>query len=262
MSKKKSVKRLEGVVQWSDRHDPYVDRVAESAIYKFSKDIKPSIHLHIGDNLDLSGISRWSVNNFVTQYEDKVIDSFISLGQHFNTLMKINPKARIVWILGNHDLRLEHFVEQHPSWRGICDDIIGLLQLYGGLNHPERIELIRLDDPEDDFKIGKMHFCHGFSACKHVAAKTVEEYDEPITFGHSHTMQMFTKQKRGQARAGYCIGNLLNREGRKYLKGSATRWVTGFAYMEYEPSTGQFTQHLLPIVDGRFFYGGKIYNGN
>jgi len=250
------------VVQWPDRHDPFIDRVAEEVIYQFTKKWKPDYDLHIGDNLDLGGISRFNVTNYKTQYEEVVIDGICSLGAHYNKLFKINPNGKKVWILGNHDLRLDTFVDQHPSWRGICDDIIGLLKFYGNCPRADEIEVVRLDDFEDDFHIGKMHFIHGYSSCKHVTAKMVEDYDESVTFGHAHTMQMFTKVKRKSPRAGYCIGHILNREGRKYLKGSATRWMTGFAFMEYNKETGEFTQHLLPIVNGKVRFAGKVYDGN
>lgn len=210
--------------------------------------------------LDLRGISRWSITNFLAQYEEPVIDGLLSAARHFNTLFEINPRAKVVWVLGNHDLRLEAFIESHPSWRGICDDILGLLKFFGKCKKADKIEIVRLDDWEDDYCIGKMHFAHGFSTCKHVAAKHVEEYDEAVTVGHSHTMQMFTTTKRGEPRAGYVIGHLSNRGARKYLRGRPTRWVTGFAYMEYD-DTGEFTQHLLPIVNGRFRFAGKVYDG-
>ena len=250
------------VVCWPDRHDPHIDRVAEAAIYQFTKQWKPDYDLHIGDCLDLSGISRWTTSNYVAQYEEKVIDGLISLGAHFNTLFKINPKGKKVWIIGNHDARLDAFVEQNPSWRGICDDILGLIRVYGKCKRADEIEIVRLDDFEDDYSIGKMHFAHGFSSCKHVAAKHVEEYDESITFDHTHTMQMHSTTKRNSPRQGYCIGHIISREGRKYLKGRASRWVTGFAFMEYDRQSGEFTQHLLPIVNGRFRFAGKTYDGN
>lgn len=253
--------KIAGVVQWPDRHDPHVDRVAERAVYQFARDWQPDIHLHIGDNLDLSGISRWSLTNIRERYEELIIESVRSLGQHFNNLHAITPKSRKVWIWGNHDDRLDQFVDQNPSWRGICDDVRGMLRLYGKCSIADEIEIVKLLDFEDDFHIGKMHFAHGFSSCKHVAAKHVEEYDSAITVGHAHTMQMFTTTKRGEPRSGYVIGHMLNRDGRRYLKGRPTRWVTGFAYMEYDTKTGEFTQHLLPIVNGKFRFAGKTYDG-
>lgn len=261
MGKPKADKGIYGVVQWSDTHFPYIQETAERAVLSFSKQWSPSVHLWIGDNLDLPGISRWTISAPREQTEKRVLEGFRSFGAHVLRVNKTNPDARLVWIWGNHDDRLDQWVDKYPSWAGICDDALGLLEFYGKCPIAKKIELVKLLDFEDDFKIGKMHYAHGFSTCKHVAAKHVEEYDESITFGHSHTMQMFCTTKRGKPRSGYCIGHMISREGRKYLKGRPTRWVTGFAYLEVDVKTGEYTQHLLPIVDGKFRFAGRTYDG-
>lgn len=247
------------VIQWPDRHDPHVDRQAEAAIYEFIKGRKPTHHVWIGDNLDLSGISRWSVGNAAEQFRERVIDGIKSLAAHFNKVHKINPAAKLVWLWGNHDDRLDQWVEQYPAWKGIVDNVPGMLRQFGDCTCIDKIKIVKLLDAEDDFKIGKMHYAHGFSACKHVAAKHAEEFGGSITIGHAHTMQSFTTVKRGQAAMGFCIGHLSNRDARRYLKGRPHRWVTGFAVMEYNKRSGDYTQHLIPIVKGRFRYGGREY---
>ena len=250
------------VVQWSDTHYPHIDRVAERAVLQFSKDWMPDTHVFIGDCLDLSSISRWSKKAFIEQYTDPVINSFIEFGNALEAIRKINPNSRLIWIWGNHDERLDAFVQEFPAWRGIADDVVGLIKQYGKTDVIDDVEIVRIEDIEDDFTIGKMHYYHGTRSNKHVAAAMVEAYDESITFGHSHTMQSFAKSKRGQFRMGFCIGNMVSRAGRKYTKGSPFSWVTGFAFMEYNKHSGEFTQHLLPIVNGKFRFGGKTYDGN
>ena len=254
------------VTTWSDQHHPFIDVEAHELIYRFIRDRyrampgSPYTHVHIGDCLDLPGISRWAVGDLILQYEDPILEGLKSLGAHFNRLFKITPRAEVVWIFGNHDDRLRQFTHKHPAWRGITDNPIGLLKAFGDCPDADRVQVVYLDDFTDDFKIGHMHFCHGFSACKHVAAKHVEMYDESVTFGHAHTMQMHTKSKRAYPKAGYCAGHLLSKEARRWLKGEPTRWVRGFAHMLYDIETGHYSQLLLPITDGGFFYGDKHYS--
>lgn len=253
---------IKSVVCWPDLHFPHIDEKSAEAVYQFTAANKPDYDLHIGDNLDLSGISRFSTNNYIEQHSELVKDGLSALGEHFNRLFKINPKGKKVWILGNHDERLDAFVEKNPSWQGICDDIIGLLRLYGNCPKADLIDLVRIRDRGDDYKIGRMHFAHGFTVGVNTAKTHVEAYDESITVGHAHTIQMWTKKTRTKMKAGYVIGDLAGPGARKYMRGRPDWSAPGFAYMEYIERSGIFTQHLLPITDGKFIFGGKIYDGN
>ena len=258
---KKAKDNIIGTVVWSDGHAPFMCMPSHNAIYAFCKDKKPTNHVHIGDCLDLAGISAYVKEDLQAQTDNVIEDALIQLGTHFNKLFKITPKSNIYWIKGNHDLRLQTFVRKNPSWKGLLDNPLRLLKAFGGCD-TSRIKYIELDDFEDDFKIGKMHFCHGFYHCKHTAAKHVEAYGESVCFGHVHTMQMFTAVRRTKPIAGYTVGHLMTKEARKYLKGRPTRWVKGFGYMEHIESSGQYTFHLLPIIDGSFIFNGKVYRGS
>jgi len=248
------------VTVWSDQHHPFIDVQAHEAIYKFIRG-RTDIHVHIGDCLDLGAISSYVADDLIAQCEDPVEAGLISFGAHLNRLLKITPEAKVYWIFGNHDDRLRRFVKKHPAWRGILDNPIKLLQVWGNCPDANRVKIIYLDDFTDDFTIGKMHFCHGFSICKHTASKHVEDYDESVTFGHSHTMQMFTKVNRKHPKGGFCVGHLVSKEARKYLRGRPTRWVTGFGHMDYIKKTGQYQMYLLTILDGGFIFAGKYYGG-
>ena len=247
------------VTIWSDQHFPFVDQDAHSAIYAFVKDWQPDYHVHIGDCLDLGGISKHTENDYIAQYEEPVEDGLIALGKHFNTLLKITPHSKIVWIFGNHDDRLFKFVKKNPSWRRILDQPLRLLREFGGVKDISKIKLVILEDFEDEYKIGRMRFVHGHWAGKHVACRHAEAYDDSVIFGHAHTMQMFTIQKQ-QPRAGYCVGHLTHKRARKYLKGSPARWVTGFGHAQYLNAGGQYTMSLIPIVDGGFLFAGRFYH--
>lgn len=264
MARARNGKSIGRVMVWPDQHFPYHDRQAHELLYKFAEWYQPNVHLHIGDCLDLCGISRHTADQFITQYENPIKAELLSCGSHFDTLAAINPKAELIWLWGNHDDRLRQLAEKNPALRGLIDDEIALLREFGRCDNAGRIKIVKLDDYEDDFAIGKLHFAHGFSSCKHVAAKHVEEYDESVMFGHAHTIQMFTKVHRGQPKAGYCIGHLVTRAARKYLKGRPTRWALGFALVEYRKTDGFYTAHLLPIAGDNpgFLYGGQDWRYN
>ena len=250
-----------GAVQWSDLHCPHEDTEAVEAILEFSKKWKPQHHVIIGDALNLSGISRHVQDDLIEQYTETVESCLKNFGSIVDRIVKINPNAKINWIWGNHDERLRAFVAKHPSWRGVLDKPLKMLHSFGECRHADRVRLVQFDDPEEHFVLGKMAYVHGHYVGKHCASQHVEAYGESVTFGHSHTMQMFTAVRRGEPVAGYCIGHLMSKSGRRYLKGRPHRWVTGFAYLEWDEGSLDYTQHLLPIVNGQFRFAGKVYSG-
>jgi len=253
---------MQSAVQWPDLHCPHEDQEAINAILAFSRKWKPNVHVLMGDVLNLSGISRHVHDDLIEQYTETVGACLKNFGKIVDEIAKVNPKSRIVWIWGNHDERLRAFVRKNPSWRDVLDKPLQLLKAFGECRHADRIELVQFDDPEESFLLGKMAYVHGHYVGKHCASQHVEAYGESVTFAHAHTMQMFTAVRRGDPIVGYCIGNLMNKNGRKYLKGRPHRWVTGFAFIEWEPADdNDFTQHPLPIVRGKFRFAGKTYSG-
>jgi len=253
---------VRGVVQLSDLHCPHVDKPALQAVTKFIAQWKPERVVLIGDALNLSGISRHVQNDLIEQVEDRVDTGLSSLTSVLDDVVRAAPGVHFDWIWGNHDERLRAFVQKNPSWRGIIDEPLRLLKEFGGCRHTRRIDIHQFVDYDEDFSIGRMAFVHGHYLGKHPAAAHVEAYGQSVTFGHTHTMQMFTTVRKGLPVAGYTIGHLMSKEGKRYMKGRPDRWVTGFAYMEYDDKTGIYTQHLIPIVEGQFCFAGKLYSGN
>ncbi len=60
--------------------------------------------------------------------------------------------------------------------------------------------------------------------------------------------------------AGYCLGCLCNMNP-LFMKDRAHKWSHGFAVL-YIYENGFFDIDLKRIVDGRFVYNNKMYDGN
>lgn len=260
MPRKKKDKIVKTVV-WGDNHSPFMHKESHEAIYQFSKDKQPDNHVHIGDCLDLYAISRWAVDDYRGQVDQPIKLAFQQLGEHFNVLDKLNPTSKVYWVIGNHNERLERFTRKNPAWSGITNDILGLLECVGKCRSTKKINIIDIQLPTNELRIGKMSFVHGYYTNKYCAAKHVEEFEDNVCHGHSHTMQMYSKARKGQPHAGYSVGHLMDDEGMRYVKGKPTRAVRGFGYMEHIEPSGQFTFHLLPIVNGKFIFDGVVYGG-
>ncbi len=247
------------VIEWSDPHHPYCDEMSMAAVYDFAKAYPADYHVLMGDNLNNGGISRHVQDDLVAQYEEPMIAGLLSFGKHVDRIFEVNPRTQVIWIWGNHDDWMVKAARKMPGWLGIMDKPLRLLREFGECKNAMRVRIVQKEDPEEHFSIGRMAYVHGWYTGKHCAAQHVEAMGESIVCGHTHTMQSHTIVRKGRPCAGYTIGNLMSKEARRYMKGRPQRWVTGFGVMEYDRSSGAYTQHLLPIVDGQFIFGGKRY---
>lgn len=262
--------KVGATVTWSDEHHPWTDWPAHDAIYQFCDQRRIDNHVLIGDLCNLSGISRHVREDAMEQIEEPIIKNLRSAALHIDIIASINPEADIWLMEGNHEQRLKAWSRQmnNLSWQGITDDLKVLLRHYGECKHIDRVKFVDYDDPYAVLRIGKMGFTHGVFVNKHSACKHVETHLESVTFGHTHTMQMFSIARKYQPGrwaepiAGYSVGHLMSPEGKRYMKGRPDRWVTGFAFMEHDEETGIYTQHLLPIVQNAFIFNGVKYIGD
>ena len=59
---------------------------------------------------------------------------------------------------------------------------------------------------------------------------------------------------------GYCLGCLCHKNP-DYLKNKPNKWAHGFAVL-YVYDDGMFDVDIKRIVNGKFIYNNKLYNGN
>src|SRR5260221_513243 len=95
-------------VQW-----PYHDQLMVDKLLRVIKDIQPEQIVQIGDGIDFPQVSRWSVGTagayaptlqkHITSYREKFLEPIVSLA----------PKAKRIWLRGNHDERLEDFIQKY-----------------------------------------------------------------------------------------------------------------------------------------------------
>lgn len=99
-------KRL-GVI--SDTHIPYHDEVALEAAVKHLKTVKPDTLLINGDCADFYTISRWQTN----PKKRDLSQELKSVRQFIEWIRSEFPKNRIVYKMGNHDERFDHWLWNH-----------------------------------------------------------------------------------------------------------------------------------------------------
>lgn len=90
----------------SDIHLPYHDSKALAAAIKFGERMKPDAIILNGDTIDFYSISR-----FMTDPGQRALKAEIDATKQFlGWLRQKFPRTRIIYKLGNHDERWEHFI--------------------------------------------------------------------------------------------------------------------------------------------------------
>ncbi len=232
--------------------------------YEIIADKKPDYIILLGDLINLHTISSHAATDFMDRYKDTVLAGLESAGQFLNGLKQANDKAKIVWILGNHDKRFHKFVNKNPEWRNLIDNPLRLVKIFGSIPWADEIEIVDLLDDEDDWTPGncKLSHCHGHFTGKYPASKHVDAFHQSVVFGHCHTIQQFTARRKKQSIAGYAVGHMMTDEGCRYLLGRPHPWARGVGYLYWDDDTGWFHQNLLPALpDNSFIFEGKRYGG-
>ena len=114
----------------------------------------------------------------------------------------------------------------------------------------------------DILNIGKLNITHGIYATTNSVKKHLDELKVNILFFHTHTIAMMLSSSpaRQIAFAGYNVGCLCNLSP-DYMKGRPHAWQHGFAVGYFFPD-GSFDVQLIRILNGKFIFNNKIYDGN
>lgn len=235
------------IVGLFDCHHPHCDVDTWAAVLKYIREKQPNEILLGGDFLEMESCSQHSV--FV---EQAFVDDIEAGKAALQALRRAAPLARITYLEGNHETRLQRFTAARaPSMRGALTipDQLGLAEL--GVEWVPEGKLV---------KRGHLHFVHGYWANVHHAKKHLDKYGVSVAYGHTHKPQVFTDADGvGRIRAAWgmpCMRTLRP----EWLKGAPAGWVNGFGVF-YVDDRGEYTALPVLTFDGRFRLEGRVYDG-
>lgn len=239
----------------SDHHVPHHDRASLKAIFKLMDDVKFDINVILGDFQDCSVISHWNANKRRTLEHQRLKKDYIEgniLLDEFDKRLPVNCEKH--FLFGNHDWNwIEDLLESMPSLEGLIEPTTQLkLHERGYKTYPYNAIV----------PMGKLNFTHGIFAGGNPIKKHLDELKVNIMFGHTHQlgMQFSSSPAREIAFAGYNTGCLSNL-GPEYMKNRPHAWTHGFSVVYLYPN-GYFDVNLIRIINGKFIYADKIYDGN
>jgi len=233
----------EKIIFLSDLHIPFVNKISLEIVLDFMKDLKPNKIILGGDILDF-----YQISNFTKNPKQRNTNEEILLTKKF--LYDLRNKfydAEIIYLEGNHELRLERYIINNAK------------ELYEILENIliEKLELEKLNIKYQKgvFKIGKLWFFHGHEInCKNSNIEYITNvvwknvYDNFIC-GHWHRTQDKTwKSINNKYYGGYIAGCLC--ENLDYAP--INNWNNGFAVVKFDRN-GYYQVENKKIIEGEIY---------
>lgn len=246
------MKQLEKSVVIGDLHTPYEDKKAVKKVLQFIQYFQPDNIFINGDLIDCLDISRFDKplerhQDLATEIEET---RYILL-----QLRSSAPKARIIYIFGNHCFRLQSYISRNAR------------ELYGlkGLTLEEQLGTKDLDidvynnhTKENYYQYGKLLIGHFDKVNKYsgmTAKNLLEDKGMSVIQGHTHRLgSSYKRTYDGQKGAweGGCLCDL----NPKYC--NMPNWQLGFLTIHKDKNSDQFKVTPVEIIDYKIIFGDKI----
>lgn len=255
-------------------HDPVAMDYAIAVI----KAEKPDIIALNGDNADLPEMSKYRLSPAFSLTTQATIDYLTLLCAQ---LRDAAPYARIIWMEGNHEIRLTNYIIDNAKAafglkRGNTPDSFPVLSIPF---------LCRFEDfgveyfagyPASQFWLNnRIKIIHGTKVASggSTAHKYLATEKSSVVYGHIHrrewaerTRSDWDGPKTIAAISFGCLarvdGAVPSTKGGMDLDGRPITcvedWQQGLGIIHYQEGDGSFHPEMLPIHDGTMYYKGKI----
>lgn len=266
-----------------DIHFPFHDRPALGVTVDYLRSKRWDLVVQLGDLLDLDFFGRFVKGKPGLTEGRRARDDFDEAKAFVHELLAPaaraqNPACQLAFLQGNHETRLDKFLEEHSYLEGMLDipkildlDSLGatwvksdadgdvLAACWSESSAHIAVRTLKPDAAPPRHLIG---FIHGWYHGVHHAKQTMERFGHgPIYYGHVHDQQTCTIQRWGErSYRGGSVGHL-GTSNPKYMHGRPNRWQHGFLELHLDPTTpGMYVDVLLQINQGRMVGpDGKVY---
>ncbi len=234
------------------------DADALATVAEFMESRRFDGYLNLGDLIDFSIISSHNIGNLKAVEGGRILEEYrvadAILTQHEKIIRTNNPKAKMVYLEGNHEYRIQRYIEAHPELEGMLevDKVLNLAK--------RRIDWVRSWSKGELFRLGNCSFHHGLFCNDTHAKKMVQRFGRSILYGHTHDLQIYSSH--GYPADNVLIGASLGclcRIPQQYLRGAPTRWAQAITIFEYDTSRGDFWFHPIRLNNHKIIFDGRIY---
>lgn len=234
----------------SDLHIPYHDAAAISVAVSIGEDVKPDRIDLLGDIIDNRTLST-KFKSLPKQQRFETLEGELEPTREFLRRLRSRfPKAEIVYHEGNHEHRLQRWVDEYaPAIRGLISfgGLLGLDTLNIGHRPYGHLE-----------RVGSLRVTHGSivrSKSGTSALGMLDKYGCNVLCGHTHRLSA-VYETNGRATIGAWENGCLCRLAQHYTIGP-NNWQQGFSIVEHHGK--RFTVEQVPIIGGTAIYRGNVY---
>lgn len=238
-----------------DIHAPNEDTRSLSALEKYMAEELWDEVIYLGDFMDFDCISHHNRDNLRAVSGKTIWKDYDHAVEILDRHQKLCPKAKFVLIEGNHDERIERYIDANPQLEGMVEVELGLELI------KRKIKWVRFWTKGEIYRLGKASFIHGAYTNQYHAKKHLDNYDASVFYGHVHSVQSFSKvQRKGKPMIAQSLGCLCKLD-QGYMRGRPSNWVHAFGVIHFRDG-GEFNHYVVQMVDHQFTApNGKTYKG-
>lgn len=245
-------------VCFGDSHGAKASPAAVAALLGDIKALDPDEIIMLGDHVDCGGfLAQHHTLGYVAETGQSYEQDIAAANGLLDALQSIAPRARILYIEGNHERRVEtwcitqtlrHQRDSEYLRRAFAPEFLLNLaargipyyrqgECYDGLHVPGFI------------RRGKVYFTHGISTAKHATAASQSRVAGNLVFGHTHRAQTDITHPMAAGIVGSWNPGCLCELQPLWQHTRPTDWTHGYAIQLVAPSQN-FLHLNIPILEG------------
>lgn len=241
--------KMQTAMVYNDTQNPYEDKAVLSLVEQFMKELQPDYLIANGDINDFYPLSQFDKNpERLTNLQGDMNSTKRMLARQ----RAIVPNARMILIGGNHEDRLRRYLwSRDPALANL--ECLELNKLFG----LDESDISEVGYEEGLLINGVFLIIHGNIVSVHssyTAKRMYEKHGGCGMCGHTHRGGSFYKKDRFGIWGwweNFCLCDL----DPDYVQNP--NWHHGFSLIHFLKK--RFYVEQIPIIDGKFIYGGRMY---
>lgn len=256
------------LVAMPDTHGCFVDNPACLAALEDVKRLQPSIIVLLGDHVDCGGfLAEHQTLGYVAESDYSYQDDVNAANQFLDALAAAAPNAQIVYLEGNHEIRIERWImTQRMRNKKDAEFLRNLVGPRTVLSLDKRnIRWVARGLKHDGIgvpgviKIGKCYFTHGSYTGTSCARKHLERFGGNVVFGHVHSAHDYQTRTVSEERIGAWSPGCLCEQQPLYMHTNPSSWVHGY-HLQIVQHDESFLPVNVPIIAGRSYLDPLLSN--